>query len=255
MARQAALHKSKALLFLFFALPFVIVFFITLLALQAKQVHELHQEINVLTLNSSAYKLQAEFYKKAYDVTLHDVMMLSDIYGGKQKYAQAAGRLRAQELSVVYARHNISGPTYSAKNPGLWSEYVQQGVIKTACLPVPYSVTTVTDEALLVLTATSEEESDLFIYLDGNIVARFPVIDRTTHLLNLYAPDGLHELTLLSKTGGMQINEIYFDTQQMPLNWTVADGGESWGVFDCEDAHNSSLLLAPGAFRVLFEKS
>src|SRR5687768_13793392 len=101
----SSLQKSKILFFLLIIVPAIIIIFVALLALQGQQVRRLQLEKQAMEQNLSAVRLQAEFYKKAYDVTLHDVMTLSRIYGGQQKYGAQAERLRAQELSVFFARH------------------------------------------------------------------------------------------------------------------------------------------------------
>jgi hypothetical protein len=247
---MASLRRSKSLLALVILLPLTILFFLALLALQARQSRELQHEIGRLQGQLAYAQEQNEFYKKAYEATLYDIKTLSRIYGGERKYSQEAGRVRAQELAVLFSQ-NITPERTVIANSNLWKQYQQQGVIQSSCLPQPVPVLGLNEDMLVALAASGSGE-ELSVYVDGNIVMEFPVFNRTTHVAAIIIPTGVHELTLVTR-GRVDVQQLTIDAQRIPVNATVSDSGIGWEVFDCAGLGNDTAF-GPGALRMQFER-
>jgi hypothetical protein len=240
------LIRSKSLLFTIIAVPLLLIIFISLIYIQQERITALKRENIALQEQNAQLRSQGEFYRSAYQTTLDDIRSLSAIYGGQKRYAEVADELRRQELEA--AGLNTSAEQRTIKNPGIWSEYKARGAIHTECLQ-PIRVDTASDRVLVSIDARSTG-AELQAYLDGNAMAQFDQEARFEVML----PEGLHELSIVSRNGSAQATKVLFDTQAIELNLTTVDSGRDWAIFDCNSTQPGPAIAKPGALRILIDK-
>ena len=240
------LHRSKQLLTLVILLPAVVLAFIAILLVQHRENVALAQENAEVLARNSELEVQNAFYKKAYEITLDDIKLLSSSYGGEARYERLASDLREKELGTVLGEQTAN-KTYRLRNPFLWREYQQKGIISTSCLAAPVTIDTIADEVLLTLRGNA---SNLSVYIDGNYLTALALSGEAS--LNALIPSGTHELDLVLSVPGT-VTGMLLDT--VPFGNATTEYGAGWEVFDCVDTAAGGAPQRPGAVRVLFTKS
>ncbi len=244
--REPPLRRSKQLLALVILLPAVVLVFLAILLVQHRENVALAQENAQINARISELETQNAFYKKAFEITLDDIKLLSSSYGGEARYERLASDLREKELGTVLGEQTAN-KTYRLRNPFLWREYQQKGIISTSCLASPATVDTIADEVLLTLRGNA---SNLSVYVDGNYLEALALSGEVS--LSVLIPSGTHELDLVMSEPGV-VTEMILDT--VPISGATVDYGRGWEVFDCKDTEAGGAPQRAGAVRLVFVKT
>ncbi len=241
--KTASLVKNKSLLIVTIIIPVIIIAFLSALLVQHEKITSLQED--VVDLKEKLYEEQARnsFYKKAYEVTLDDVMTLSKNYGGEEKYKDKATELRREELGTGY----LQPPTYEIKNPEIWKQYVETGFISLECLET-IKVDTIQDETLISISVDSA--GPLSFYIDSNLITRL----QESTIFNIEIPKGLHTVDIVGLEP-FTLTELKFDTVQVQIENGTVDLGTAWSINDCINSSQGTTVNQSGALRFLIEKS
>ncbi len=236
--RRPALRKHH-LTVLVIVIPTLLFLFLLPLLLLQHSLDKLEREYERLGAEHRELLKREAFYREAYETALGDLRVLSTAYGGDDEYAVLAQRLREEERSLLGG--STDEELYEVRNPELWDEYREQGIIRSECL-APLVVNATSDELLFSIRIL---EGSAGLYLDGNYQRE---LGNGTYGLRLRVPPGVHELSLVSSTG------FRYDAARLegvPVPPTPRyDRGTTWLIFDCLDVSASSE--GPGALRIPF---
>ncbi|MDD9953153.1 MAG: hypothetical protein OXR66_02350 [Candidatus Woesearchaeota archaeon] len=219
---------------------FVFLFFVALL-IQRCQIDDLKEEVVDREYDLAAANAKTEYYKKAYEVTLDDMKMLSKSINSEARYDALALKLREEELGYVVTNETV--PTYEVHDSSLWYEHRETGAMDVTCLSHSVPVDTIHEQVFV----TIEASGSFALYVDAHLVT----IEKA---FNLILQDGMHELAFVARGGGFTLTKLVLDDIEVPLDSFIADVGEQWGIYDCLDVVHGASLEKPGALRVLINK-
>jgi len=236
-------HHSIAV----YLIPVIILFFVIMLYVQTARTEVIRAENAELRARVEKLETENAFYKRAYELTLDDIRVLSRAYGGEEKYEDLAEELRDKEIGIVLGEENRS--TYLLSNAGLWQEYEKKGIIQLDCLGKASKVDTIADLVLFTFRVLGEGNGT--VYIDGNKITS---VANGTTVFEATLIEGVHEISILVGNGTLEITEILMDTVQVDTSITVYDRGASLLAFDCQEVDRLLFSDGAGAFRMLINK-
>lgn len=243
--KNHVIEKNPLVNVILILIPLFVIILVLVFLFLNNQIREQHNDILVLEEQLMALQEERDFYKQAYQITLADIRQLSTQFGGEERYDEIARALREQELQPSIRELELQ--EYSLTNPAIWVSYYEQDIIRTTCLNT-VDINAITDDVLFVLEF--EGEGDVSIYIDANRVARYSLVDDTIISFTIDLARGQHALDLVTTTG-IELSALTIETQEIALENIIANKGEQWSVFNCEDYEQSSILEGPGALRIL----
>ncbi|RME31890.1 hypothetical protein D6789_01290 [Candidatus Woesearchaeota archaeon] len=241
--RRASKHRPALrkhhLTALVVIIPTLFFLFLIPLLLQQQRLGALNDAYKALSEQYEELSQREAFYREAYEVALGDLRILSTAYGGDDRYVVLAKALREQEQSFF---GNVTDEqVYTVRNPAIWQEYIDQGIVQTDCIASTV-VNATSDEALFSLHIL---EGSAGLYLDGNYLRE---LGPGAHGLTLRVAPGEHEVSLVSSSG-LRYDALSLEGEPV-LPVPRYDRGTTWQIFDCLDVSASSE--GPGALRIPF---
>lgn len=245
---ESIIHKQRLLWVLMVIIPAIVIVFLAILLVQSERMLSMKTEMLSMGVEIGDLREQNAFYKRAYELTLDDVRVLAEAFGGDERYELLSEELRRTEIETVLGV--TDGTIYALGNEDLWRQYVAEDKINQSCLTL---VEANTVAKTTMLSITTEGKGKFGVYVDGNFLQDITVEEPVTSRVSVELEEREHEVTFILKEGEVAFEGFLFDLIEVPLDSGVFDAGVASAGYDCEDISDAQLALE-GTLRFFVDK-